>query len=556
MHISKTRVHVVSVVGWCLSRQAPNWCHCCLTASCWNYNERKHLLPVLKYAMKKIRSKLRRKRRNAVWFSWSGRSEAFSPGSSSSRMTTATNDLQQHKRQPTTSDDETRANEKREQHDRWFQDNTQDDDDDENPANSAGNPIQIQEDKENLDRMAAKIRLAAAKKRVLFSGRRGRMMAPPSLSTSSSLSSSMTSSSKGKISDALRKPTALAGTSTTTCTAVTKIDTAVAAFHSAIHETIDQMLQGQRSTTTSSTNAWSTQQQQHYHKAQQKPATTQSLLHRTATATHPLLVVAPTMAIQKQSDGRPNKKRVGAVAVRIATSSDDEPIARLRLSVFTHFTAAQQGQFCVRSCQAIAGRRMRGAVCLVADMTAPSSSLPWQEHDNDNNNIKNDMMMVVASVECSLDEFLDTALGQRRPPGSCLYLREVAVHPAARRLGIGRALLRAMDVYAACRHVETLYLHVDVSNAAAVSLYEKAGYRRVDTELEYESDHDVDNDDRQAMYREFTRSLNLHPGATAGREHFLLCKDLTPNPTWLTETASLTKRQGQLVGSLGFDIPP
>jgi hypothetical protein len=40
---------------------------------------------------------------------------------------------------------------------------------------------------------------------------------------------------------------------------------------------------------------------------------------------------------------------------------------------------------------------------------------------------------------------------------------------------------------------------------------------------------------KDPIFSEFTRSLNLHPGATQGRDHFLLYKDLIVNPTWLNE---------------------
>ena len=68
------------------------------------------------------------------------------------------------------------------------------------------------------------------------------------------------------------------------------------------------------------------------------------------------------------------------------------------------------------------------------------------------------------------------------------------------------------------RDVESLYLHVDVKNEAALQLYQKSGYCRVDQTDE--------------MYREFTTTLNLHDGATRGRNHYLLVKHLR-TATWL-----------------------
>ena len=94
-----------------------------------------------------------------------------------------------------------------------------------------------------------------------------------------------------------------------------------------------------------------------------------------------------------------------------------------------------------------------------------------------------------------------------------------------------------MDELALLRNVETLYLHVDVTNIGALDLYRRAGYKRAD--------------DSDPVYQEFTTSLNLHDGATKGRRHYLLSKELSPSQTWrepdlLDETPS---------GNLGFEIP-
>lgn len=82
------------------------------------------------------------------------------------------------------------------------------------------------------------------------------------------------------------------------------------------------------------------------------------------------------------------------------------------------------------------------------------------------------------------------------------------------------------------RNVESLYLHVDVLNFGALELYRKAGYRKV---------HHAD-----PMFAEFTTSLNLHDGATKGRRHYLLYKNLIRNPTWLPEADEDTTKRHSL----------
>jgi ribosomal protein S18 acetylase RimI-like enzyme len=225
----------------------------------------------------------------------------------------------------------------------------------------------------------------------------------------------------------------------------------------------------------------------------------------------------------------PSDASKGATSVYIATCHDDANVASLRLSVFSDFTREMQNQFHARSCQAIQSRRLRGAVCLVAKSSSGS---------------------VLGSAECSFHEFFDTRLGQKRPRNSILYVTEVAVNASVRRQGIGIKLLQAADALGKLRGVETLYLHVDTMNLAALRLYEKAGYRAA---------WDGRDPERDSVFAEFTRSLNLHPGATQGRDHFLLCKDLVPNPTWLSDEAVKYKvPQARLrppVGVLGFEIP-
>jgi len=182
------------------------------------------------------------------------------------------------------------------------------------------------------------------------------------------------------------------------------------------------------------------------------------------------------------------------ILLRLATPADDVSIASLRLSVFTNFTAVQRDEFCDRSVQAIQRRRQWGAFGVVA--------------------CQDDR--IVGAAECSFHEFLDTRLGHGRPVWACRYIREVAVHPNVRQQGIGTALLQCMEQ--AC-NAETLYLHVDVGNEAALRLYQRTGFAMVDTDAA----------------QDFTTALQLHPEATHGKRHWLLSKDLVAAPTVLPE---------------------
>lgn len=136
--------------------------------------------------------------------------------------------------------------------------------------------------------------------------------------------------------------------------------------------------------------------------------------------------------IQAREYQRPSRE---TLSVRLATPDDDFQISNLRLSVFSDFSSELRSQFCARSCQVLADRRLRGATCLVA--TCPSGR-------------NNPSEIVVGSVECSVHEFHATKLGQRRPKYSTLYITEVAVSPSARRCGVGSKLLQVLHVLTVC----------------------------------------------------------------------------------------------------------
>ena len=56
------------------------------------------------------------------------------------------------------------------------------------------------------------------------------------------------------------------------------------------------------------------------------------------------------------------------------------------------------------------------------------------------------------------------------------YITNVAVRPDARRHGIARRLLQELQKVAEKQGLSFITLEVRVSNAAAIALYEKAGY--------------------------------------------------------------------------------
>ncbi len=103
------------------------------------------------------------------------------------------------------------------------------------------------------------------------------------------------------------------------------------------------------------------------------------------------------------------------------------------------------------------------------------------------------------------------------------------------------------------RYVETIYLHVDVKNIPAINLYRRAGFEVLDSH-------------NNPMYAEFTRRLNLHDGATRGRNHYLMHKKVSRKQTWLrshNDTSSSRRRMENDIpsssssrrrGKIGFEM--
>jgi len=286
-------------------------------------------------------------------------------------------------------------------------------------------------------------------------------------------------------------------------------------------------------------------------ESQRVYSSTQSFVHRSTYQPPAKFMLTPypgtTLIHPSPSSSASSNENGDALSVRVATAQDDYTIANLRLSVFSDFSPEVRKQFCQRSCEALAQRRLRGATCIVASLPKSmrgeiisryvyEDGNPSFSYTPPNSDLENEEW-IMGTVECSVHEFAGTMLGRSRLPERIMYITEVAVSPRARRFGVGTRLLQGIHELAALRQVETLYLHVDVTNRAAIRLYEKAGYTRIKR--------------GNSLYEEFTISLNLHDGATKGRKHYLLHKHVTPEPTWLYPEHPPKPKKIRL----GFELP-
>jgi len=76
-----------------------------------------------------------------------------------------------------------------------------------------------------------------------------------------------------------------------------------------------------------------------------------------------------------------------------------------------------------------------------------------------------------------------------RPKSTVARLYSIAVAPASAGRGIGPRLLAAAEEASRRRHCATLRLEVHEHNAAAISRYQKSGYRMFGRHLDYYDDH-------------------------------------------------------------------
>ncbi|MDR0520035.1 MAG: ribosomal protein S18-alanine N-acetyltransferase [Clostridiales Family XIII bacterium] len=79
------------------------------------------------------------------------------------------------------------------------------------------------------------------------------------------------------------------------------------------------------------------------------------------------------------------------------------------------------------------------------------------------------------------------------------HIMTIAVAPEHRQAGIGAMMFMKLMDEARLRGARRFFLEVRVSNAAAISMYEKFGFRTIDTRKAYYSDN---KEDAAIMYKE------------------------------------------------------
>jgi len=75
------------------------------------------------------------------------------------------------------------------------------------------------------------------------------------------------------------------------------------------------------------------------------------------------------------------------------------------------------------------------------------------------------------------------------PKGTVAYIQTIEVHPGSRRRGIAAELLNHAEDSARAAGAAAIWLHVDVENPGAISLYESRGYARKGREEHFYARH-------------------------------------------------------------------
>lgn len=70
-------------------------------------------------------------------------------------------------------------------------------------------------------------------------------------------------------------------------------------------------------------------------------------------------------------------------------------------------------------------------------------------------------------------------------PGVEADILTVAVLPAYRRQGIAREFMRQIEQWAIDREASAVMLEVEISNEAAIELYQSLGYRKISVRMDY-----------------------------------------------------------------------
>jgi len=155
------------------------------------------------------------------------------------------------------------------------------------------------------------------------------------------------------------------------------------------------------------------------------------------------------------------------VNIRVARENEYAEIVRLRVKVFYSYlsTVSSYHQEVLEKMQ---HRITQGAVLLIAKRGMNGEVSRASKYFGN----------AVGTIEFSHMDFVGTAMehiGARRK----LYVYDLAVREDARRMGLARRMLHAVESYALANDFHALFLHVDRDNSVALEFYRRLGWEHV-----------------------------------------------------------------------------
>ena len=124
------------------------------------------------------------------------------------------------------------------------------------------------------------------------------------------------------------------------------------------------------------------------------------------------------------------------------------------------------------------GRHREGSICLIATKKETDDDQLLTRRNTPTSFLNGLSNSLLGAVEFSPSDFKGTpmeSIGADRK----LYVADLAVRTDARRSGIATQLLLAIELYAFQNHYKEIYLHVEVDNVVARTMYFKNGYAEV-----------------------------------------------------------------------------
>ena len=129
-------------------------------------------------------------------------------------------------------------------------------------------------------------------------------------------------------------------------------------------------------------------------------------------------------------------------------------------------------------------RMIRDAMLLYAEASGiPGDLESLRETPSDvERHVREDDVLVAEYLQGGGSSLVGTVRLSSENEPDVVYLSRFAVDPELQRIGVGGALMHAVDLYAAARKTTAVRLHTSLSNLPLVRFYRARGFRIIDSD--------------------------------------------------------------------------